>query len=181
MAFYGSISALRAMKSSNSRISSLCTVGNSCDNSGTLSSLRLRNMAVTGTRVPMELHAGPTLGDPSRIAAAEEFLAMRYMSVIRAVLANMSYLMTFVSLTFVLAIVAWNSYPFQPRQLVDWGCTALLVVLGAGVIWVFAQMHRDPILSRVSDTRPNELGWDFYLRIITFGAIPVFTLSLIHI
>lgn len=125
--------------------------------------------------VPMELHAGPTAAEPARILAAEEFIAIRYMSLIRAVLANMRYLMTFVSATFVLAIMAWNSYPFQPRQLVDWGFTGLLLFIGAGVIWVFAQMHRNPILSRVTDTKANELGWDFYMRIATFGALPVLT------
>jgi hypothetical protein len=40
---------------------------------------------------------------------------------------------------------------------------------------VFAQMHRNPVLSRIMDTAPNKLGWDFYLRIATFGAIPVLT------
>jgi hypothetical protein len=46
--------------------------------------------------------------------------------------------------------------------------------MGSGVIWVFAQMHRNPILSRITDTRPNELGWDFYFRVISLGAFPVF-------
>ena len=127
------------------------------------------------SRASLELHAGPTSEDPPRILASEEFLAMRYMSLIRAVLGNMRYMMTFFSITFVLTVVAWNSYPFQPRELVDWVFTLLLLVLGFGVIWVFAQMHRDPILSRVTATRPNELGWDFYLRIVAYGAIPVFT------
>ena len=40
---------------------------------------------------------------------------------------------------------------------------------------VFAQMHRDSILSRITDKKPNELGSDFYLRIISFGAVPVLT------
>jgi hypothetical protein len=104
---------------------------------------------------------------------AEEFLAIRYMSLICAVLANMRYLMLFISASFVLAVVAWNSYPFQPRQTVDWLFTGLLALLGSGIVWVFAQMHRNPILSRITDTRPNELGWDFYLRIASFGVLPV--------
>ena len=64
---------------------------------------------------------------------------------------------------------------FQPRQIGDWLFTALLAVLSFGMIWIFAQMHRDPILSRVTATRANELGWDFYLRILSFGAIPFLT------
>jgi hypothetical protein len=81
---------------------------------------------------------GPGTPEPARILVAEEFLAIRYLSLIRAVLTNLRYLMIFVSATFVLAIWAWNSYPFQPRQLVDWLFTGLLAVLGSGVIWVFA-------------------------------------------
>jgi hypothetical protein len=34
-------------------------------------------------------------------------------------------------------------------------------------------MYRDPILSRITDTKANELGWEFWLRIISFGAVPV--------
>jgi hypothetical protein len=122
--------------------------------------------------VPMALHAGPAATELPRILVAEEFLAIRYLSMIRAVLANMRHQMTFVSISFVLAMVAWNSYPFQPRQWVDWLFTGLLFFLGWGMIWVFAQMHRNPILSRITDTKANELGWDFYLRIVSFGAVP---------
>jgi hypothetical protein len=126
------------------------------------------------TWIPIELQAARN-NRPPEVAAAEEFLAIRYMSLIRAVLANLRYLMIVVSMTFVLSIIAWNSYPFQPRQLVDWMFTGLMVLMGGGIIWVFAQMHRDPILSRLTNTRPDELGWDFYLRIVSFGAIPVLT------
>ena len=127
------------------------------------------------TRSPLELHAGSLLEEPPLMVAAEEFIALRYMALIRTALGNLSYLVTFISLTFALAIVAWNSYPFQPRQFVDWIFTAVLFVFSAGVIWVFAQLHRDPILSRVTDTRPNELGWDFFVRILSFGTVPVLT------
>jgi len=117
----------------------------------------------------------PCPAQPALILLAEEFLAIRYLSLIRSVLANLRYLMIFVSLSFVLAIWAWNSYPFQPSQLGDLLFTGLLAVLGSGVIWVFAQMHRNAILSRITETRANELGWDFYLRVISFGALPVIT------
>jgi hypothetical protein len=40
------------------------------------------------------------------------------------------------------------------------------------IIWVFAQIHCDPILSRNTDIKPNELGRDFYLRVASFGALP---------
>jgi hypothetical protein len=109
------------------------------------------------------------------IRVAEEFLAIRYVSLIRAVLVNMRYLLVFVSAVFVLTIVAWNSYPFQPRQSIDEAFTGLLVLLGAGVTWIFVQMHRNPILSRITNTSANELGFDFYVRLVSFGAVPVLT------
>jgi hypothetical protein len=133
-----------------------------------------RRTGLVESREP-EISSNLSSAVPDRILAAEEFLAIRYISLITAVLANMRYLMTFVSLSFVLAVLAWNSYPFQPRKLFDWFFTGLLGILGAGVIGVFAQMHRNAILSRITDTKPNELGWDFYFRIVSFGALPVLT------
>ena len=109
------------------------------------------------------------------IQAAEEFVAIRYISLIRAVLVNLRYLMFFIGLTFILTITAWNVYPFQPRQVVDWLFTALLLVLGGGVVWVLAQMHRDTLLSRITSTTPNELGFEFYVRLASVLALPVLT------
>jgi hypothetical protein len=113
--------------------------------------------------------------DPLYIRLAEELLVIRYVALIRSVLVNIRYLMLFVSSAFVLAIIAWNSYPFQPHQLIDWCFTLLLVFLGIGFVWLLAQMHRNAILSRITDTAPNQLGLDFYIRIVTFGAVPVLT------
>jgi hypothetical protein len=127
------------------------------------------------SHTPLQLRTSSVGEEPVHIRIAEEFLAIRYVSLIRAVLVNMSRMLLLISAVFVLTIVAWNSYPFQPRQLIDEGFTALLLLLGTGVIWVFAQMHRDPILSRITDTSANELGSDFYLRILAFGTVPVLT------
>jgi hypothetical protein len=114
-------------------------------------------------------------GDPCCIRIAEEFLAIRYVTLIRAVLVNLRYLMTFISAAFVLAILAWNSYPFQPREWVDAIFTTLLAALGGGIIWVMVQMHRNPILNRITETAANKLGLEFYIRIAAFGAVPLLT------
>lgn len=116
-----------------------------------------------------------TSSEPSLIRAAEELIVVRYVALIRAVLINIRYLMLFVSAAFVLALVAWNSYPFQPHAFIDWCFTILLAILTVGFVWVLAQMHRNAILSRITDTTPNELGWEFYIRMITLGAIPILT------
>lgn len=112
---------------------------------------------------------------PSLEHLAEDFIVIRYVALIRSVLLNMRYQMLTVGTTFVLALVAWNSFPFEPHAFMDWGFTLLLGALSIGFISVFAQMHRSAILSRITDTTPNELGWDFYIRLITFGAVPVLT------
>ena len=123
----------------------------------------------------LTLHAAPAEEEPAHIRLAEEFVAIRYVSLIRAVLVNVRHLMTFVTCAFVLSMVAWYSYPFQPRTEIDAAFTALLLCMGAGMVWVLAQIHRDPILSRLTRTNANELGFDFYMRIVTFGALPVIT------
>jgi hypothetical protein len=124
---------------------------------------------------PGAKHVADAPQEHLHIRLAEEFLAIRYVALIRTVLVNIRHLMVFVSAAFVLAIVAWNSYPFQPRQVVDWCFTLLMLCLSVGFIGVFAQMHRNPILSRITATTPNELGAAFYIRLVTFGAIPVLT------
>jgi hypothetical protein len=143
-----------------------------------------RSGCVEDSNVPLGGGAKPTkpdqpAGAPSSalpfLQLAEELIVVRYVALIRAVLVNIRYLMLFVSAAFVLAIIAWNSYPFQPHRLIDWCFTLLFFAIGTGFVWVFAQMHRNPILSRITDTKPNELGTDFYIRIISFGAVPLLT------
>ncbi len=112
---------------------------------------------------------------PSLMQLAEELIVIRYVALIRAVLINIRYLMLFVSTAFVLALIGWNSYPFEPHAFIDWCFTLLLASLTLGFVSVFAQMHRNAILSRITNTTANELGWEFYLRLITFGAVPVLT------
>ena len=68
-----------------------------------------------------------------------------------------------------------NSYSFQAPQAI----TRFLIIglIGAGIIVVraFAQIERDPILSRLSGTAEGELGKDFYIRVISYGALPILT------
>jgi hypothetical protein len=127
------------------------------------------------TEARTEGHAEKACNEPTLLALAEELLVVRYISLIRTVLVNIRYLMVFVAAAFVLTLVAWNSYPFHPHAFIDWCFTILLGIISTGFIILFAQMHRNAILSRITDTKPNELGWEFYLRIITFGGIPVLT------
>lgn len=129
---------------------------------------------------PTQHETDPVEDEPLHIRLAEEFVAIRYVSMVRAVLINIRHLMSFMSIAFVCVIVAWNSYPFRPREGVDGALTAVLLLMAGGTIWIFSQMYRDPVLSRITGTQANELGSDFYLRVISSGAIPVLTWLAYH-
>lgn len=130
---------------------------------------------ISDERAKSEASKQQESGEPSLNQLAEELIVLRYVALIRAVLINIRYLMLFVSTAFVLALIGWNSYPFQPHAFIDWCFTILLGILTIGFVSVFAQMHRNAILSRVTNTTANELGWEFYARIFAFGAFPVLT------
>lgn len=109
------------------------------------------------------------------VLLAEEFLAMRYAALIRAILAQMRYLLLFITVALVLIMLAVNSYPFQPKQAIDWCITGFFLSFSAGIVLLLAQMHRNPLLSRITDKSAHELGMDFYLRVATFGVVPLIT------
>lgn len=112
--------------------------------------------------------------DLTRILA-EEFLALRYVAYIRSTCIEMRYLLFFVSASFILSLISVKSYAFQAHHAMGWLMTAIFIVLGGAIIKVFADMERDSILSRVAATQPGRLGVDFFVRIFSFGALPLFT------
>ncbi|HEY6293249.1 MAG TPA: hypothetical protein VI455_16985 [Terriglobia bacterium] len=114
------------------------------------------------------------LGEKVRILA-EEFLALRYVAFIWYVTIQMRYLLFFISAGFILSLISLKSYPFQAHHAIGWIMTAVFLVLGAGVVKVYAEMERDAVLSRLSATEPGKLGKDFFVRVASFGALPLFT------
>jgi DNA-binding transcriptional MerR regulator len=113
--------------------------------------------------------------EPNVVLLAEEFLAIRYVAFIRAVLAQMRYLLLFITGALVLVMLAINSYPFQPRQEIGWCVTGLFLAFSVGIVLVLAQMHRNSLLSRITNKAAHELGVNFYLRVAAFGTLPLVT------
>ena len=74
---------------------------------------------------------------------------------------------------FVATTVAISSYPFDPRQGLSGTMVVLFVLLGAVVLYVYAQMHRDATLSNVTNTTPGRLGGEFWFKIVGFGIAPL--------
>jgi hypothetical protein len=49
----------------------------------------------------------------------------------------------------------------------------LFAIVGAVIVKVYADMHRDSTLSHVTNTKPGELGPEFWFKIIGFGFAPL--------
>jgi hypothetical protein len=47
------------------------------------------------------------------------------------------------------------------------------VVGGVVIVKVYADMHRDATLSHVTNTKPGELGTEFWFKIVGFGFAPL--------
>jgi hypothetical protein len=71
---------------------------------------------------------------------------------------------------FLATAVAVTSYPFDPRPLLSGVLLLLFVVFGAVIVFVYADMHRDATLSHITNTKPGELGSEFWVKILGFGA-----------
>src|SRR5258708_30247172 len=113
--------------------------------------------------------------DPVPIAA-EEFLPLRFLTFIPYTLPLMHAFLQFIMYGFILLVLALAVYPFEGRLYIEVALLFIFVISGAIVATVFAQMDRDPLLSRLSETKPNQLGINFVIRLASFGALPLLTL-----
>jgi hypothetical protein len=115
-----------------------------------------------------------------KLRRMEEFVALRYVAFIRGVLGHIRRWLILQAAVFSLVLLSLNVYSFEPHRSLIWSFTAIFAVIGAVAIHVLMQAHRDPVISRITGTQPNELGWQFFARIGTLGAVPLFTLLATH-
>jgi hypothetical protein len=106
----------------------------------------------------------------------EQFVALAYVNFIVTTLLRMRAIIVSIAGIYVFGLLSLSTYPFEPkvvlRPLLILTFFAILGVIG----WVYAQMHREPTLSRLTDTTPGELGGDFYLRMGGFLILPLVSL-----
>jgi hypothetical protein len=112
---------------------------------------------------------------PLRVLA-EEYAALTYVNFLVTVLLRMRTMVISAIGMYVFIVVSMNVYPFEPHPALQTLAIVLLVLLGAAVAYVYAQMHREAMLSRLTSKGTGELGWDFWLKLASAGAIPVFSL-----
>jgi hypothetical protein len=113
---------------------------------------------------------------PLTRALAEEYVALVYVNFLITVLLRMRTMVMAAIGMYVFIVLSMNVYPFEPHPALQTLAIVLLALMGAAIGFVYAQMHRDPILSRLTSTTSGELGLDFWLKLASAGAIPVFSL-----
>jgi hypothetical protein len=107
---------------------------------------------------------------------AEEYIALIYANFLVTVLLRMRTMIICAIGLYVFLVLSVNAYPFEPHPALQTLSVILIVLLGAGVAYAYSQMHRDAVLSRLTSGEPGELGWDFWLKLASAAAIPLFSL-----
>jgi hypothetical protein len=107
---------------------------------------------------------------------AEEFTALIYVNFLVTVLLRLRTLVVCAGGMYVFIVLSVSVYPFEPHPALQSLTVILLLVMGAAVGFVYAEMHREAVLSRLTSTEAGELGLDFWLKLASAGAIPLFSL-----
>jgi hypothetical protein len=114
--------------------------------------------------------------EPKGTDLAEDFVCQIYVNYILRMLLRMKTLVIAIGGMYVFALLSFASYPFEPKSFFHTLMILLLALIVGIVGLVLAQMHRDATLSRITDTKPGELGLDFWFRLVAFVAVPLFSL-----
>jgi len=115
----------------------------------------------------------PSQAAEAHIRNAEEFVCLSYLGFIQNVLGRLRTMAVTIIALFLATALAISSYPFDPRQPLTVLLIALFVIGCVAIVKVYAEMHRDATLSHVTNTKPGELGAEFWFKIIGFGLAPL--------
>jgi len=115
----------------------------------------------------------PAQAGEEHIRNAEEFVCLNYLGFIQNVLGRLRTMAITIMVLFLASTVAMSTYPFDPRQALSAVLIALFILVGVVIVKVYADMHRDATLSHVTNTKPGELGPEFWFKIVGFGFAPL--------
>ena len=110
---------------------------------------------------------------PTYVRVAEEFFVLPYLGFIQNTLGRIRTIVMGSLFLFVTATLAVSSYPFDPLPVLGGVFLAVFLIAGGTVISVYAGMNRDATLSHITNTKPGELGGQFWLQLFTFGIGPL--------
>jgi hypothetical protein len=115
----------------------------------------------------------PPQAGQEHIRNAEEFVCLNYLGFVQNVLGRLRTMAMTIMVLLVASTVAMSTYPFDPRQALSAVLIALFIIVGVVIVKVYADMHRDATLSHVTNTKPGELGLEFWFKIVGFGFAPL--------
>jgi hypothetical protein len=103
-------------------------------------------------------------------------LALHYTPYLLYVVRQIQNLMWYLPAGFVLLTFSLTSYGLQSPRFIG-RCLLLLFLLIGFVLWrCMSGMERDMILSRIAGSNEGELNPGFYLKFLSYGALPALTL-----
>jgi hypothetical protein len=121
-------------------------------------------------------HHHPPLPEDKHIQNAEEFVCLNYLGFIQNILGRLRTMALTIMLLLIVCTVATSTYPFDPQQALSAVLIVLFVIVGVVIVKVYADMHRDSTLSHVTNTKPGELGSEFWFKIAGLGFAPLIAL-----
>ena len=117
----------------------------------------------------------PPAKEPT-LRAVEHFLCLFYLNVILVPLRRLQTLILGMAGVFVFVLISYSSYPFESRESFHALLISIFFVISLVVGIVYGQMFANPLLARITNTKPGELGLDFWVRLGTFVFVPLLSL-----
>jgi hypothetical protein len=105
-------------------------------------------------------------------ACAERFVCLFFLAYILVILQRIQTLVLSCAGIFLFILMSVNSYPFEPHLRLRSLLVALFFLILGAVGLVYSGMHRNATLSRITDTKPGELGIAFWIRMGAFIVVP---------
>jgi len=119
------------------------------------------------------------VSDASRLCdLAESFLVGRLVHFIGFMLPQLQQMIAASLAGVLLLLLAVNSYPFPPHDVLVWINWIVILVLVSIALGLFIEMNRDPVLRDLNGTTPGKIdrNWEFFFRIVIYGVIPILAL-----
>jgi hypothetical protein len=109
---------------------------------------------------------------------AEELVAMQLLLIMRDLLSRLINIFFYIIAAVLMLVVAQQSFPFQPRQIllgIAWADVLVAVFL---ILRTFIQMEHHPVLSAITSTEAGAITWDakLWAKVLVYGLIPLATI-----
>lgn len=114
--------------------------------------------------------------DDDDVSGADRALCLYFFCTIVIVLRRIQSIAFAIAGIYVFFVLALTSYPLEPHLTIQTVLIALFLLILCVLGYVYAQIHRNTLLSRITSTTDAALGWDFYLKMAGILVVPVLTL-----